>query len=114
MSSTNPAYLAICAAVRAIPPGCVSSYGAIAARAGLPGRARLVAKAMSGADEPDLPWYRVLRSNGQIAFPKGSSGYREQLRHLKAEGVVVKNGRVDLTRFGAFADQDLDRALWGF
>jgi methylated-DNA-protein-cysteine methyltransferase-like protein len=34
----------IYAAIAAIPPGRVASYGAIAARAGLPGRARLVGK----------------------------------------------------------------------
>jgi methylated-DNA-protein-cysteine methyltransferase-like protein len=58
-----------------------------------------------------LPWFRVLRSSGQIAFPPGSRGFREQSRLLRAEGVEVKNGRVPLSRFGL--DADIDRALWG-
>lgn len=106
------AHARIFAAIAAIPPGRVASYGAIAARAGLPGRARLVGRAL--CEVPDgmkLPWFRVLRSSGQIAFPPGSRGFREQSRLLRAEGVEVKNGKVPLSRFGL--DADLDRSLWG-
>lgn len=102
----------IYAAIAAIPPGRVASYGAIAARAGLPGRARLVGKLLG--EVPDgmlLPWHRVLRASGHIAMPPGSRGFREQSRLLRAEGVAVRDGRVALSRFGL--DGDLDRALWG-
>ncbi|WNL47212.1 MGMT family protein [Dyella sp. BiH032] len=108
----NEAHARIFAAIAAIPPGRVASYGAIAARAGLPGRARLVGKVLG--EVPDgmrLPWFRVLRSSGQIAFPPGSRGFREQSRLLRAEGVEVRNGKVPLSRFGL--DADLDRSLWG-
>jgi methylated-DNA-protein-cysteine methyltransferase-like protein len=108
----NEAHARVFAAIAAIPPGRVASYGAIAQRAGLPGRARLVGKLLG--EVPDgmvLPWFRVLRSSGQIAFPPGSRGFREQSRLLRAEGVDVKNGRVPLSRFGL--DADVDRALWG-
>jgi methylated-DNA-protein-cysteine methyltransferase-like protein len=108
----NEAHARVFAAIAAIPPGRVASYGAIAQRAGLPGRARLVGKLLG--EVPDgmvLPWFRVLRSSGQIAFPPGSRGFREQSRLLRAEGVEVKNGRVPLSRFGL--DADIDRALWG-
>ncbi|HEV2539459.1 MAG TPA: MGMT family protein [Frateuria sp.] len=100
------------AAIAAIPRGRVASYGAIAARAGLPGRARLVGKLL-GQTPSDiaLPWHRVLRASGQVALPPGSRGFREQCRLLRAEGIEVKNGRVPLSRFGL--DADLDRALWG-
>lgn len=99
-------------AIAAIPRGRVASYGAIAARAGLPGRARLVGKLLGETpDGMELPWYRVLRASGQIALPPGSRGFREQCRLLRAEGVEVVNGRVPLSRFGL--DADLDRALWG-
>ncbi|WP_424683302.1 MGMT family protein [Frateuria sp. YIM B11624] len=99
-------------AIAAIPRGRVASYGAIAARAGLPGRARLVGKLLGETPEGmELPWYRVLRASGQIALPPGSRGFREQCRLLRAEGVEVVNGRVPLSRFGL--DADLDRALWG-
>lgn len=100
------------AAIAAIPPGRVASYGAIAARAGLPGRARLVGKLLGQTpSDMTLPWHRVLRASGQVALPPGSRGFREQCRLLRAEGIEVKNGRVPLSRFGL--DADLDRALWG-
>jgi methylated-DNA-protein-cysteine methyltransferase-like protein len=100
------------AAIAAIPPGRVASYGAIAARAGLPGRARLVGKLLGEVpDGMELPWFRVLRSSGHIALPAGSRGFREQCRRLRAEGVEVKNGRVALSAFGL--DADTDRVLWG-
>lgn len=100
------------AAIASIPLGRVASYGAIAARAGLPGRARLVGRLLGEVPEGmQLPWFRVLRASGQIAFPAGSAGFREQSRRLRAEGVEVKNGRVPLSRFGL--DGNLDRALWG-
>jgi len=105
-------YQRIYAAIAAIPPGRVASYGQIAARAGLPGRARLVGAALR--DTPDgleLPWFRVLHANGTIALPRGSRGFREQSRRLRAEGVDVRDGRVPMRAFGL--DANLDRALWG-
>lgn len=99
-------------AIAAIPSGRVASYGAIAARAGLPGRARLVGRLLGEVPEDvELPWFRVLRASGHIAMPPGSRGFREQARRLKGEGVEVVNGRVPLSRFGL--DADLDRAVWG-
>ena len=57
-----------------VPVGKVSSYGFVADLAGLPGRARLVGKVMQYApDELKVPWYRILKSNGQLAFPVGST-----------------------------------------
>jgi methylated-DNA-protein-cysteine methyltransferase-like protein len=79
--------------VQQIPSGQVASYGQIADLAGLPGRARLVSKALRASPQP-LPWHRVLRSNGQIAFAAGSSGAIEQIQLLRAEGVLVTNMRV--------------------
>ncbi|MEL1263841.1 MGMT family protein [Pseudoxanthomonas putridarboris] len=99
----------ILAAIRAIPRGQVAGYGEVAHRAGLPGRARLAARILSQNDDPALPWHRVLRSDGRIAFPEGSKAYREQSQRLRAEGVTVVNGRVKRAR----PADDLDAALWG-
>ena len=60
-------------------------------------------------DDARLPWHRVLRSDGRIAFPEGSKGYREQSQRLRAEGVRVEQGRVR----GVKAARTLDEALWG-
>ena len=95
-------------AIRAVPPGQVAGYGEIARRAGLPGRARLVAKLLSGNDDPMLPWHRVMRSDGRIAFPPEHPHFGEQSRRLRAEGVEVKDGRVR----GQRAAATLDELLW--
>jgi methylated-DNA-protein-cysteine methyltransferase-like protein len=99
----------ILAAIRAIPRGEVAGYGEVARRAGLPGRARLVARLLSQNDDRDLPWHRVLRSDGRIAFPEGSKGFREQSQRLRAEGVRVEAGRVR----GQRAAATLDEQMWG-
>jgi methylated-DNA-protein-cysteine methyltransferase-like protein len=105
----TPAADRILAAVRAIPRGQVAGYGEVARRAGLPGRARLVARILAGNEDGALPWHRVLRSDGRIAFPEGSRGWREQSRRLRAEGVVVERGRVR----GQRAAATLDEQVWG-
>ena len=99
----------ILAAIRAIPRGEVAGYGEIARRAGLPGRARMVARLLSGNSDRKLPWHRVLRSDGRIAFPEGSRGWREQTQRLRAEGVLVENGRVRGRRVAATVDEQ----VWG-
>ena len=98
----------ILAAIRAVPRGQVAGYGHIAQRAGLPGRARMVARVLSENTDAKLPWHRVLRSDGRIAFPEGSKGYREQSQRLRAEGVLVEKGRVRMPA----RERDLDAELW--
>lgn len=105
-----PDHAAIVRVVAAIPRGSVASYGEIAARAGLPRRARLVGRVLGLYAHMKLPWQRVLRADGRIAFARGSAGYREQRARLLEEGVAVSNGRVDLARFGW--QRDLDAQLW--
>ena len=102
----------ILAAIRAIPRGQVAGYGHVARRAGLPGRARLVARVLRESEEPNLPWHRVLRSDGRIAFPPGSKGFREQTQRLRAEGVEVREGRVRIADSVPDLEGDLDSALW--
>lgn len=99
---------AILAAIRALPRGQVAGYGGIARRAGLPGRARLVARILSQNDDSRLPWHRVLRSDGRIAFPPESAAFADQCQRLRAEGVEVRNGRVRMPR----DDASLDAAIW--
>ena len=84
-----------------VPSGKVAGYGFIADLAGLPGRARMVGRAMQMApEELKLPWYRILRSNGVIAFPAGSKQACKQIGLLQQEGVVVLNHRVNMKQFG--------------
>ena len=90
----------ILSAIRAIPKGCVASYGQIASIAGLPRGHRLVARALrNNPSDSDLPWYRVIRADGQCGMAKDSAGYLEQLSRLKAEAILAHNGRVDMKRY---------------
>jgi len=107
--AADDAHGRILAAIRAIPAGEVAGYGEVARRAGLPGRARLVARLLGQNDDPALPWHRVLRSDGRIAFPEGSKGFREQSQRLRAEGVRVESGKVK----GQRAAATLDEQMWG-
>jgi methylated-DNA-protein-cysteine methyltransferase-like protein len=78
--------------IRAIPPGKVSTYGAIARAAGLPGGARLVARVLGRSY--GLPWQRVLGSGGEIKLC-GDSAIEQRLR-LEAEGVRFRGRHADM------------------
>jgi len=106
--ATKSAPEKITEAIRKVPKGEIAGYGEIARRAGLPGRARMVARLLSDNDDPELPWHRILRSDGRIAFPKDSPHYVEQIKRLRSEGVEVVNGKVQ----GHKAAATLDEILW--
>lgn len=73
----------------AIPAGQVISYGELARGAGHPGHARQVGRLMKNLPEDTrLPWHRVIRSDGRVVTG------REQEMRLRAEGIVVRDGRV--------------------
>jgi methylated-DNA-protein-cysteine methyltransferase-like protein len=99
-------------AVRAIKRGSFLSYGDVARRAGLPGRARLVGQVLKeSGDESRLPWHRVTGAGGRVAFPAGSKNAREQLSRLAREGVEVRGNRV-LVKRTATSTRSLDALLW--
>jgi methylated-DNA-protein-cysteine methyltransferase-like protein len=80
------------AAIRRIPQGKVSTYGAVARAAGLPGAARLVAQVLHRGF--GLPWQRVLGAGGEIKL-RGDSAIEQRLR-LEAEGVRFRGRKVDM------------------
>jgi methylated-DNA-protein-cysteine methyltransferase related protein len=104
----------ILAAVKRIPRGRVSTYGAIAELAGLPRRARLVGTVLRQTPSSrDLPWFRVINASGRISFPVGSDAYSRQRKKLEAEGVVFSGGRVAMARYGwPSTVASLDEYLW--
>ncbi|HTU66288.1 MAG TPA: MGMT family protein [Steroidobacteraceae bacterium] len=103
---------AILKAVRGIKRGTFASYGEVARRAGLPGRARLVGTVLrDSGDSRNLPWHRVTGAGGRIAFPRGSANAREQLRRLAREGVQARGGRV-VQKPSASSARTLDALLW--
>jgi alkylated DNA nucleotide flippase Atl1 len=80
--------------VERIPPGRVSTYGAIGRLVGI--GPRRVARALSSGGGGAVPWYRVVRADGTAAEPVRV----EQLARLAAEGVPMRNGRVDVSAVG--------------
>jgi len=86
--------------VAAIPEGSVASYGQVAAMAGLGRQARFVGRALGRLPAGhSIPWHRVIRSNGQIAFPEGTEARQLQTEKLRMEGVEVIKGRVRMKDF---------------
>jgi methylated-DNA-protein-cysteine methyltransferase-like protein len=93
--------------VRSIPPGKVTSYGRIAQMLGAPNAARAVGYALRAlkdkADDPDyadIPWYRVVNSQGRISISNRERGAQHQAELLRAEGVEVTEAlQIDLDRF---------------
>lgn len=79
-------------AVDRIPRGRVMSYGDVAELVGA-GSARAVGTVM-GRWGAEVPWHRVLRSDGSCVTHKAD----RQLDLLRAEGVPVEGGRVDMRR----------------
>ena len=99
MSSYDDFY----AIARKGPVGRVTTYGAVAAEAGLPGRARQVGYAMAALpDDHDVPWHRVINARGEVSPRAGGTAFEKIQRNLlEAEGIVFNaRGRVDLDRVG--------------
>jgi methylated-DNA-protein-cysteine methyltransferase-like protein len=98
--------------VRQVPPGKVTSYGAIARMLGNPRAARTVGWALhslppsvppGGGDEEggDVPWQRVINSKGHISTSCREHGADHQRDLLEAEGIEFdERGYVNLDRFG--------------
>jgi O-6-methylguanine DNA methyltransferase len=78
--------------LRRIPPGRVATYGDVARLAGRPGAARAVGNIMRAADEPGLPYHRVVAAGGRV----GGYGRSPQLKAalLAAEGLTIRGKRI--------------------
>ena len=95
MSAIN-FYEQVYAVVRQIPRGKVTSYGRIAKMLGAPNAARAVGYALRAlkdrGDDPayvDIPWQRVVNSQGRISIVNREHGAQQQAELLRSEGVEV-------------------------
>jgi methylated-DNA-protein-cysteine methyltransferase related protein len=105
--SATPLYPRIYALVRQVPPGRVTTYGRIARRVGC--TARTVGFAMAALPAGhDVPWQRVINSQGKVSPRRNGDGNLLQRLLLEAEGVRFDDrGCADLDAFGwAFPDND--------
>jgi methylated-DNA-[protein]-cysteine S-methyltransferase len=82
-------------AEHAIPRGCISTYGFIAAHLGAPGAARAVGSALAGNPFPILvPCHRAVRSNMELGGYQGGLAMKRTLLELEGlafspEGKVI-------------------------
>jgi methylated-DNA-protein-cysteine methyltransferase related protein len=83
----TPRALEVLRRARAIPPGCVATYGDLC-----PEAPRFAGAVMAAGHDPAIPWHRVVRADGSLA--KGP----RQRRLLTAEGVPFRGARVDLAK----------------
>lgn len=88
-------------AVKKIPAGHVATYGQVAAMAGNPKMQRAVGNALhKNPDESNIPCFRVVNSKGELSGAFAFGGKDEQANRLKADGVDVVDGKVDLEKYG--------------
>lgn len=81
-----------------IPKGAVCTYGTIATLVERPGCARWVGSVLRDLPkDTELPWHRVLRAGGVIA---NRAGTLEQASRLRGEGLIVKDNKVDIKKYG--------------
>lgn len=87
------------ALVRQIPAGMVMTYGQLAIILGEGYTARTVGYVMHGADE-DVPWQRVINSQGKCSTGRLTIPLNLQQELLEAEGVVFSDkGKCDLRKY---------------
>ena len=87
--------------VCAIPRGKVSTYGAVAARAGNPRWSRVVGYALHVNPRPgEIPCHRVVNRFGHTSPAFAFGGQDRQAQLLREEGVEVVDGVVDLAKYG--------------
>ena len=86
--------------ILAVPKGKVCSYRDIALKAGIPNGARQTVRTLHTMSEKfNLPWYRIIRSDGKIGLE--GEGRELQIKLLRKEGVKVsKEGKVDMGVYG--------------
>ena len=87
-------------AVKKIPKGHVATYAQVAEMAGNKKMSRAVGNALHKNPDPDsIPCFRVVNSQGKLA---GNFAFGEgvQERLLMEDGVEVKEGKVDLAKYG--------------
>lgn len=88
-------------AVKKIPKGKVATYAQVAEMAGNKKMSRAVGNALHKNPDPDhIPCFRVVNSKGELAPAFAFGGEDEQRKRLEEDGVEVKDGKVDLKKYG--------------
>lgn len=105
--------------VNQIPDGRVMTYGQIAEILGAGYTPRTVGFVMHAADTENIPWQRVINSQGSCSTGKMMMPVNLQQKMLEDEGVVFnEKGRCDLNTYrwlpeGFEQDDDEQPSLFG-
>ncbi len=100
-------YEQVYAVVRRIPRGKVTTYGRVAEMLGRPRAARAVGFALNALKDKkgnpgyeDVPWQRVINSQGRISIVNREFGAQQQADLLRSEGVDVSADlRIDFDKY---------------
>ncbi len=89
-------FISVYEVVKQIPPGRVTSYGAIARYLGTAGSARMVGWAMNAShSHPDfVPAHRVVNRNGLLTGKHHFDNPNAMQELLEAEGLVVEDDQI--------------------
>jgi alkylated DNA nucleotide flippase Atl1 len=87
------------ATIAKVPRGRVAAYGDIAKMADAPSP-RIVGWVLK-EDGGDLPWHRIVRTDGSVAKPR-------QLPMLREEGLEIPGDKIDMARYRWDPDSDSD------
>lgn len=91
--------------VRQIPAGRVMTYGQIAEMLGEGYTARTIGYVMHAADTENVPWQRVINSQGGCSTGKMTIPVNMQQKMLEDEGVVFnEKGKCDLEKYRWFPE----------
>ncbi|MDE6058654.1 MAG: MGMT family protein [Clostridia bacterium] len=83
-----------------VPKGKVVTYGMIARAIGHPRASRQVGNALHHNPRPGIiPCHRVVNREGRLAPAFAFGGWEKQAELLRAEGVEVTDGYVDLEKY---------------
>lgn len=92
--------------MKKIPKGRVATYAEVAEMAGNKKMSRAVGNALHKNPDPEnIPCFRVVNSKGELAPAFAFGGEDEQRKRLEEDGVEVKDGKVDLKKFGIGKDK---------
>jgi len=101
MKQVPETYERIWATVARIPRGRVATYGTVAHVAGFGSHARLVGYALHALPEgTGIPWHRVINARGEISLRRAGGGSARQRKLLEREGLTLRKGKIDLSRYG--------------
>ena len=97
---TSNTFQKIYEVVKRIPRGKVATYGQIAMLAGNPRWSRVVGYALHVNPNPsETPCYRVVNRFGEPSEAFAFGGKARQIALLQADGIPVKDGKVNLEAF---------------